>query len=233
MKRISALSFFIITLFTVKSSAQESIIPLINYGTLEKYIAAAREYYPRRKVVNTQADMAKIGVTTATLAYLDIFSATYLYRPNGQAGATSGGVAGGNTNLVLGNGIQYGINVNLGNFLTKPFAVKRAKMEYRVAKLQSEDYDITLIADVRKRYYAYIQSLAQLKIKTQTAQDNASVAANMRRRFEKGDIQLDIYNTSRRELALANTDQIQTEVLYLTAKDELEQIIGKKLTDIK
>jgi outer membrane protein TolC len=232
MKKITALSLFIISTFTLSASAQESIIGEINYGTLEKYIAAARDYYPRRQVISTQADIAKVAVTTANIAYLDIFSATYLYRPDGQAGASTG-VVGGNGNLVLGNGIQYGINVNLASFLTKPFAVKRAKMEYKVAKLQAADYDITLVAEVRRKYYAYIQSLAQLKIKTQVAQDNASVAANMRRRFEKGEITLDIYNLSRRDLADANTQQIQTEVLYLTSKDELEQIIGKKLTDIK
>lgn len=237
MKKITALSLFILTLFTLSASAQESIIGEINYGMLEKYIDAAKEYYPKRKIVSSQEQLGRIAITTATLSYLDLFTASYFYRPNGEAASTTstGVIPGqtGNTNLVLGNGIQYGISLNLGQFLTKPFAVRRAKIEYKVAKLQSQDFDIALITDVKRRYYTYIQSLSELKIRTQTAQDNASVAAAARRKFEKGEIQLDTYNSSRVALSESNSRQIQTEVAYLNAKDALEEIIGKKLSDIK
>lgn len=237
MKKLTALSIFIITLFTLKASAQESIIGDINYGTLEKYIAAAKDYFPKRKILSTQEQISKIGITTATLSYLDIFSANYFYRPNGEAASATSTtpIAGqaGSTNVVIGNGITYGITLNLGQFLTKPFAVKRAKIEYKVAKLQSDDFLITLVGDVKRRYYAYIQSLKELKIRTQTVQDNISVAATARRKFEKGEIQIDTFNASRIILADANTQQIQAEVNYLTAKDNLEEIIGQKLTDIK
>jgi len=68
MKKNYAFVLSILCLFSLKSSAQESIIGEINYGLLEKYIEAAREYYPRRQVFTAQAEMAKIGVTTSTLS---------------------------------------------------------------------------------------------------------------------------------------------------------------------
>jgi len=136
-------------------------------------------------------------------------------------------------NPYIVNGIQYGVSVNLGNFLQKPFLVKRAKAEYKIAKLQEQDYDVSLVTEVKKRYYNYIQALSELKIKTQNAQENKTVAENARRRFEKGEIQIDAYNSTRLLLADSNSQQIQVEVNYLNSKDALEEIIGKKLTEIK
>lgn len=230
MKRNYAIVFGILCLFSLRSSAQESIIGEINYGLLDKYIEAAKEYYPRRKVFTVQSDVAKIGITTNTLSYLDIFSASYFYRPGDKTAISAPGET---VNPYIVNGIQYGVSVNLGNFLQKPFMVKRAKAEYKIAKLQEQDYDVYLATEVKKRYYNYIQALSELKIKTQNAQENKTVAENARRRFEKGEISLDNYNAARLLLADSNSEQIQIEVNYLNSKDALEEIIGKKLTEIK
>lgn len=237
MKKTYTLIAIFLCLLSLKSSAQESIIGEINYGLLEKYIQTAKEYYPRRKIFESQRETSKVGVTLAKINYLDIFSASYFYRPNGEATSTSSTAVlpgqTGNTNLIVGNGIQYGISVNLASFISKPFLVKRAKSEYKVAQLQSADYEITLVSEVKRRYYTYVQMLAELKIKTQTAQENKTVADNARRRFEKGEIALDAYNSSRIQLSDSNTNQIQTEVNYLTAKDALEEMLGKKLSEIQ
>lgn len=230
MKKRYALILSILCLLTLRSAAQESIINEINYGLLEKYIQSAREYYPKRRLADAQQEVLKTGVTVASLSYLDIFSASYFYRPNDKTAIS----APGNTvNPYIVNGIQYGVNVNLGTFLQKPFLVKRARAEYKVAQLQTLDYDLSLVTEVKRRYYTYVQMLTDLKIKTQTVQDNGSVAESAKRRFEKGEIALDAYNASRVLLADANSSKIQTEVNYLNAKDALEEIIGKKLTEIK
>jgi len=231
MKKNYALLLALLCLFALKSSAQESIIGQINYTTLEKYIQAARDYYPKRKIQEAQTTIAKTGVTTANLSYLDIISASYFYRPGDKTAISVPGSI--NANPYVFNGVQLGVGLNLGTFLQKPFLVKRAKAEYRVAKLQQEDFDITLENEVKRKYYIYIQSLSELKIKTQTAQESRVVADNSSKRFSKGEVSLDEYNMSRRILADANTDQIATEVLFLTSRDELEALIGKKLTDIK
>lgn len=231
MKKNYSFILLLVCLFSLKTSAQESIIADVNYQTLEKYIQAAKEYYPQRKIQEAQTDIAKIGVTTATLSYLDIFNASYFYRPGDKTAISIPGSP--NANPYVFNGVQIGVGLNLGGFLQKPFLVKRAKSEYKVAKLQQEDYDVTLALDVKRKYYLYIQSLSELKIRTQTAQESRVVADNAAKRFSKGEISLDEYNNSRKLLADANTLQISTEVIFLTSKDELEAIIGKKITDIK
>jgi len=231
MKKITALSIILMGLSTIKASAQESIIPDINYAMLDKYIAAAKDYFPRRQVIKHQEDISKIGITTATLSYLDLFTASYFWRPGEKTAIAD--PSNPSLNPYVFNGVQIGISMNLGGFAIKPFAVRRAKLEYKVAKLQTQDYEITLVRDVRQRYYNYIQALAELKIRTQTSQDNSSVAANAKTKFERGEIQLDNYNTARLLLSESNSRQIQSEVAYLNAKDVLEEIIGKKLSDIK
>jgi outer membrane protein TolC len=231
MKKITALSLILIGVFSMGASAQESIIPDINYTTLDKYIAAAKDYFPRRKVFKYQEEISKTVVTTATLSYLDLFSASYFWRPGDKAAISD--PSNPTFNPYVFNGVQVGISLNLGNYAAKPVAVRRAKLEYKVAQLQTQDYEIALVRDVRQRYYNYIQALAQLKVRTQASQDNASVSANARNKFERGEIQIDVYNAARLLLSESNIRQIESELLYLNAKDILEEIIGKKLSDIK
>lgn len=230
MKKNYTLILVMLCMFSLKSVAQDSIIGDLNYNLLDKYIRAAKDYYPKRKILLNQQANSKTGITIASLGYLDMFTASYFYRPNGGASASGLGTSG---NLYIGNGIQYGINFSLGTFLTRPFLIKKAKSEYKLAQLQTQDYEIALEIEVKKRYYTYIQMVGELKVRTQTAQDNKSVADVLRRRFEKGEVQLDTYNSSRMQLADANTSKIQTEVNYLNAKDALEEIIGAKLSDVK
>jgi len=111
--------------------------------------------------------------------------------------------------------------------------VKRAKAEYKVAKLEAQEYEATLENDVKRRYYTYIREITQLKINTQSVQDNQNVADNLKNKFTKGEITLDTYNQSRINLANANTSKIDSEVNLLLAKDQLEEIIGQKLSEIK
>jgi outer membrane protein TolC len=78
-----------------------------------------------------------------------------------------------------------------------------------------------------------LQSVSQLKIRTQTAQDNKNISETSRHKFERGELSLDLYNASRMLVSTSSTDQIQAEVNYLNAKDALEEIIGKKLSEVK
>ena len=162
----------------------------------------------------------------ASLSYLDLFGASYIYRPQDQ-------VAIDPINPYKVNGYQFGVNLNLGSFIQKPFMIKKAKADYKVAQLQEQDFVDKLVTEVKSRYYDYIQSVSQLKIATQAAQDNKGVAESQRYKFEKGQVTLDIYNQSRTLLIESSTGRIAAEVTFLKAKDLLEELIGKKLTDVK
>jgi len=226
MKTTLKITLALLIFTSVRAFSQETIIPEIKYADLEKYIELAKQNYPKAKAASLRTENIKTGITVANLSYLDIFSASYFYRPDNRAVLDP-------VNPYNVNGVQFGIGLNLGGFLSKPFAVKRAKLDYEVAKLEEKDYQLLLANDVRTRYYDYIQQLNLLKISSQMAQDNKGVAESLRTRFEKGEITLDFYNQSRILQFSAFQAKIQAETAYLKSKDLLEQIIGVKLSDVK
>lgn len=206
-------------------NAQESIIPKINYADLEKYVELAKLNYAKRKVQFTKGESLKTSVTVAKMSYFDIFNGSYIYRPNGQSVVDP-------VNPYNVNGLQFGISVSLGTILQKPFLIKKAKQDYKVAQLELEDFDAELSVEVKKRYYDYIEQMGKLKIYTQSAQDSKGISDSMRSKFEKGQITLDLYNQARIELTSAFSLQIQTESLFLKSKDLLEEIIGQKISTV-
>lgn len=228
MKKITTLSLFILTFFAMQVSAQDSMLGDINYGMLEKYVQLAKQNYTKVKITHAQADAIKTNIPTAQVSYLDIFNASYFYRPSERRQALLNP-----DNPYVVNGFQFGATLNLGMFLQKPFLVKRAKAEYRVAQLQKQDMEITTEYETKRRYYAYLSAQSQLKIRTQTSQDNRNISETTRHKFERGEISLDMYNASRLLVATSNSDRITYEVTYLNAKDALEEIIGQKLSDVK
>src|SRR5690606_32550937 len=111
--------------------------------------------------------------------------------------------------------------------------IKQAKIDYEISKLDSEDYEKLLVSEVKSRYYNYILQLKELKLKTQAAQDAKSIADDIAIHFERGEIELGKYDSSKGAFNNAKSERMQTEVNYLTAKDQLEEIIGKKLTELE
>jgi len=226
MKTLLKIALTALLFLSVKAYSQETIIPEIKYDDLEKYIELAKQNYPKLKMVSARKEGIKTGVTLANLSYLDMFSASYFYRPEDQSVLNP-------INPYSVNGFQFGVNVSLGNLLAKPFLVKRAKAEYKVAQLEEQDFILTLKTEVKKRYYDYIQTISLLKLNTQMASDNKGVAESLRTRFAKGEITLDVYNQSRIMQFSAYQTKIMAESAYLKAKDLLEEIIGTKLSDVK
>lgn len=226
MKKLLNIIVVSLMFLSVNSFAQESIIGEIKYADLERYIALAKENYPKTKAFNETITKAKNELPITALSYLDIFNASYFYRPENKSVLDP-------INPYNVNGFQFGINLNLGNFLQKPFNARKAKSDLKIAQYQAKEYELALEVEVKKRYYNYIQQISQLKIYTVSMQDNKNTADNLRRKFEKGELSLDTYNQSRINLTSATTSKIQTEVNYLSAKDSLEEIIGMKLSDVK
>ncbi|SDJ57243.1 Outer membrane efflux protein [Pedobacter sp. ok626] len=226
MKKLLNIILVSLMFLSVDAVAQESIIPEIKYADLDKYIALAKENYPRRKIFETRKEVIKTGIPMAQVSYLDLFSASYFYRPDQKTALDP-------LNPYNVNGFQFSVNLNLGNFLQKPFLVKKAKAEYKISQLEEQEYNTQLEMEVKRRYYDYIQQINQLKIYTQSAQDNKEVNDGLRRKFEKGEVTLDVYSQSRINQSAVSTAKIQVEIAYLKAKDLLEEIIGQKLSEVK
>ena len=226
MKKLLPIALICLMSMGFETYAQQTIIPEIKYADLEKYIELAKQNYPRRKALNETVVKAKYEMPISALSYLDIFNASYFYRPDNKTALDP-------VNPYNVNGFQFSVNVNLGAFLQKPFNAKKAKSDYKIAQYQADEYELALAVEVKKRYYAYIQQISQMKIYTQSVQDNKNVADNLQYKFEKGEITIDTYNQSRINLTSATTSKIQAEVNYLNAKDSLEEIIGVKLSEVK
>lgn len=226
MKKLLKIILIFLMFISMRTYAQESIIPEIKYADLEKYISLAKENYPRKKIFEERKIGVKTGIPISQLSYLDIFNASYFYRPDDRSVLDP-------VNPYNINGFQFGVTLNLGNFLQKPFMVKKAKSDYKIAQLEADEYNTQLEKEVKTRYYDYILELSQLKIYTQSALDNKTVTEGLKNKFEKGEISLDAYSQSRINQSAASTARIQAEINYLKAKDSLEEIIGRKLSDVK
>jgi len=224
MKRAILLLILISAFIVPNVKAQETVMDEINYDQLEKFIQMAKDYYPQRKILSEEESQAKSSLTMSNLSYLDLFNANYYYRPEERQALNV-------ENPYVTNGFQFGININLGRYLQKPFEVKNAKSELEIAKLERQMYDKELEKEVKNRYYNYILQLKELKLKTVAAQDANSTAQDVTNRFERGEITLEEYNTAKAALSDVDSTKIQTEISYLRAKDDLEEIIGTKLVD--
>lgn len=224
MKKI-ALFYLMLMSGVTGSYAQESLISQINYNQLEKYIQTALENYPQKQRMALLTERARENVPAVSLSYLDIFNASYFYRPD-QATTVNA------LNPYVVNGFQFGVNINLGTLLKTPYEVKKAKADLKIAELEEKEYDVALTNEVKSRYYNYVFQLNDLKLKSQAAQDSKSLSDDLRNKFEKGETTLQVYNASRISTSGSDSDRIQAEIDYLKAKDALEQIIGKKLEEV-
>jgi len=204
--------------------SQESMISGISYPYLEKLIGIAENNYPEMQVKDYQAKIAKNNVTKTNVGYLDAFSFSYYYRPT-QAIDVS------NPNLF--NGYQIGLNLNIGTLVQKPFATKEAKAQYKIAQLQQTSYKQNLVAEVKKRYFTYLEQLTQLKLRSKSYADAQSLVTQLRSRFEKSEVKFDDLT---RALILASEQNqflITAEGGTFTAKAALEELLGEKLENIK
>lgn len=219
--------------------AQESMLPDISPAYLDKLISVAKENYPAVKANQHKIEEAKANVSKATISYLDIISLSYIYQPQGFFGINASGstssnsTTGTSSNYSYFNGIQTGVTLNLGSFFEKPAQVKVAKQELAIANDAQEEYLLTLTNNVKKRYYTYIQNVANLKLLTQANIDALEIYTSEKHRFEKGEVTFEEYNRTHLSLTTSYQEKILAESNLLIAKADLEELLGEKLEDVK
>lgn len=212
----------IVLVFSFSAKAQESMMPDVSYRFLNKLIDTAKKYYPKNKIFNHRVTIARDNVKKAQLSWFDLFTFSYSYSPT-------------NTTTIITpslTGYQFGFYFNIGNLLYKPHNIKQAREELAIAKLDKEEYNLNIEAEVKNRYFVYIQQLTVLKIRTQSSQDAESVVKQIRYKFEKGEETFENYNRA----LISSSDQkksvIDAEGAVLIAKSNLEEIVSKKLEEI-
>jgi len=196
----------------------------ISYPFLERLIATARANYPTKKVYDAQIEVAEKGVKQTRLSYFDIFSFSYLLSPFGSAQTI-------NPNQL--SGYQVGFFVNIGGILQKPTQVRRANDELRVAELQKDAYLLNLEAEVKQRYFEYAKTKALFRVVAKTLLDAQSLAEDAKYRFERGEIAFEIYNRALLEKSNRQQSKVGMAADILIAKSKLEELLGKRLEDIR
>jgi outer membrane protein TolC len=200
--------------------AQTTILTEVSNLTLDTLIYLAKKNYPRMKYHDEQIAIAKTNLQKAKKSWFDVFNLGYTRANN--IGATS-------QNVLLFNGYQYGVNVNLGSLFQKPLIIKGAKQEIMSAMHEKDEFTVSIEAMVKDRYYTYIKELTILKLRMKTVQDAESVMFLMRTKFEKGEEKFDSYNDIISSYTSQVQEKIDTEINMLKAKASLEELIGIKI----
>lgn len=215
------LLFFFVT---HAATAQESLSKEVDYAYLDKLIAVCKANYPRIKMYDAHISVAETGLKKAKLSYFDIFNFSYLYSPQNNTAPVSASFP---------FTYQFGFFVNIGAILQKPATVKQAKAELASAEYDKQAFDLNIEAEVKKRYFTYVQKKAVYRVRSNAALDVESMMTSIKHRFEMGQETLEKYN----QVLVMQTDHAQnllnTESEVLIAKSALEELLGQKLEDIK
>ena len=215
----------VIIFLSIGSAAvsQESLMKDIDTNYLRKLIDTAKAYYPKVKTFNHSLVIAQENIKKAKVSWFDLLTFSYSYSPS-------------NTTTIVNptlSGSQVGLYFNVGNLLVKTHNIKQAKEQLDIAQLNKEEYDLSIEAEVKARYYRYIQQLGVLKVQQESALDLETLVKQAKYKFEKGEEKLESYS----QIIVQYNEQRQivltVEGAVLTAKSTLEELICKKLELIK
>ena len=207
-----------------RARAQESLLTEISYPFLEKLIALAKQNYPTVKIRQHQVSFAQNSLKIARLAWFDAISMSYVYDPSKAINVAT-------PNLF--SGYQAVISLNLGNIIKTPLNVRAARENYNVALLEQQDYLLTLEADVKTRYITYISRVQVMRLRVKAMQDALYMLNESKHQFERGAETVDNYTKANTNYTDNIQAKIDAEASMLIAKTSLEEIIGKKLEDVK
>ena len=235
MMKLKILVVFIGVIMLQKSvSAQTTMLPDISPAYLDKLISIAQQNYPAVKANQAKVEEAQANVSKANISYLDVLSVSYIYQPQGFLGINTVGNANGSSGSYgTFNGVQAAVTFNIGSFFEKPAEVKAARRELAIASDAQAEYLLTLTNNIKKRYYTYVQQIANLKLLTQTTNDAQEILSSEKHRFEKGEVTFEEFNRAQLNLTTSYQQKILAESNLLIAKADLEELLGEKLEDVK
>jgi outer membrane protein TolC len=223
--KIFCLSLFILT-FASNLYAQETIFHDLSYPYLEKLIATAKKNYPQVKVLQEQVNIARSTFHQSNFGWLDAFSASYIYSPQGSTTTSA-------TNPIIFNGLQLVATVSLGSLFERPYTIHNAREAVVIAEEQQEQYFLTIEASVKRFYFAYLEAQADLRNKVNAVQDASTAVNQLKHTFERGETTFQVYNEALTNLYNQNSFRLMAELGVFTAKTNLEELLGAKLESIK
>ncbi|MDB5139429.1 MAG: Outer rane efflux protein [Mucilaginibacter sp.] len=221
--KILCFSLFIIILSN-NIYAQETIFTDLSYPYLEKLITAAKANYPHVKVLQNQVNIARSTFHQSNFGWLDGFTASYIYSPQGAINAAQ---------PIIFKGYQLVASVSLGQLFERPYTIHNAREAVHVAEEQQQEYILAIEAQVKRYYFAYLGAQADLRGRVNAVQEAMTAANQLKHTFEKGEVSFQIYNEASTNLYNQNSFRVQAELNVFTAKTNLEELLGNKLESIK
>ncbi len=106
------------------------------------------------------------------------------------------------------------MTVNLGNLFSKPSLVKTAKADYVIAKAERDQYDATLVNEVKSRYYNYLLARRTLEIRSLASQNYKGIMSDVKAKYERSEIAIDVYTQSRNAATEADALALAAEVEF-------------------
>ena len=224
MKYIRNALITVFLIFKINAAlAQETIIDDISYPFLDRLIETARENYPGVKAYDPKIRMAEIGIARSKIGWLSPLSFSYVYQPSSTV------------NFIEPNffsGFQVGLYFQIGALLQTPYNVKQSREERKGLQFEKEAYLLNIEAQVRARYFSYVQRLASLKLRSKALLDAQGLLADIKARYEKSEITYDEYAKA----FISSYEQTQSKLVaeseMLTAKANLEELLGKRLEEV-
>jgi outer membrane protein TolC len=207
---------------------QETIIQDLTADTyINKLVDTAIKNYPRLRTYQNRIEAAKANVSRTKASWLDALTVSYVYQP----GTTT--IDPVNPTTSYFKGLQAGVFLNVGTLLAKPSQVRQAKLETEVIRSELSEYRITITTEVKKRYYLYIQRLAELKLQIRATLETGNSLKDYKYKFEKGEETFDAYNKVQVQYSEHQQTKVQAEANVFIAKADLEELLGTKLENVK
>jgi len=216
-----------------KDDGIESIYPDYSRTFVQKLLDTAEKNYPQVKIRAEQVKIANTTLGQAKAAWWEGISITpsYVYNPSNSINLFNS--TGASTNFF--NGYQIAFTISLSSFITRPYVVRNARQAIEVAKYEEDMAKITLKTQVKHYYVLYLDAQAKLRLAIRATNDAQAFLAQVKHDFQAGlaTANLTVYNSTLTAFNAQNVSKITAESAVLDAKNSLEELVGKRLEDIK
>ena len=207
--------------------AQTSIVPQISEVYIKKLVDTAIAHYPRVRYFQHRMEAAATNVSKTRASWFDALTLSYVYQPGTAI------VDPVNPKTSYFRGLQAGVFLNVGALVAKPYVIKQAKQDMLVVQSEQEEYLVTLAAEVKRRYFLYLQRIAELKLQIRAASDSENQLKDVKYRFEKGEDTFESYSKVLIQVTEHQQTMVQTEANVFISKADLEELLGTKLENVK
>lgn len=192
---------------------------------INKLVDIAWANYPNNRVLESRIEITKTDVKKEAWSWLNALNFSYTYYPDFLNSADQ-------TNT-LPSRVGIGVTVNIGTIFSLPMRVSQAKENLKISENNLASQYLNIRYEVQRRYYTYISKLRLYKSRMKRLEDSRSNLYMATRKFENGEIDLDLYNQALAGYNMNKELVIDSETGMYVDKASLEELIKIKLEEVK